>query len=76
MELFVILLGVLLAAILHKPEKPKDEKLPKKPEVKMFPLREEVYTNEHGQTIKRTEYITPVINNYPAAWTEPNNQRE
>jgi hypothetical protein len=75
MELFVILLGVLLAAILHKPEKPKDEK-PKKPEVKMFPLREEVYTNEHGQTIKRTEYITPTINNYPAAWTEPNNQRE
>ncbi len=80
MEVIAILLGALLAAVLHQPEKPqeekKEEKPPEKPEVKMFPLREEIYTNEQGQTVKRIEYITPVVNQYPVAWTEPNNQRK
>lgn len=74
--LFVLLVGALLAATLHKEPPKKDKpKPPPKPEVKSFQIEKITRTNKDG----KEEYIrevTPVVNEYPVAWTEPYNQRK
>jgi hypothetical protein len=76
--IFLLLVGALLAATLHqeaeppKPEKKEDP--PPKPEVKPFQIERIVRTTKDG-TEEYIREVTPVVNDYPVAWTEPYNQR-
>lgn len=75
--IFLLILGAALAAALHKePEKPEPEKKPpEKPEVKPFQIERIIRTSKDG-TEEYIHEITPVVNQYPVAWTESNNHRK
>jgi hypothetical protein len=75
--IFLLIIGALLAAALHKePEPPKDKpKPPPKPEVKPFQIERIIRTTKDG-TEEYIREVTPVVNEYPVAWTEPNNHRK
>jgi hypothetical protein len=74
--IFLLVVGALLAATLHKePPKKEKPKPPPKPEVKPFQIEKITRTTKDGEEVYIKE-VTPVVNQYPVAWTEPNNHRK
>ena len=72
-EVLVVLIAGAWIASLLPPDKPKDP--PKKPKVRMFPSEKIVRKKPSGDE-EEIRYVTPVVHNYPVAWTESNNHRE
>ncbi|MGB3532995.1 MAG: hypothetical protein WBA13_05705 [Microcoleaceae cyanobacterium] len=79
MEVLILLIaGALLAAVSHKEPKPPEpkKKPPEKPEVKSFQVEKITRTTSDGKEEVYIREITPVVNEYPVAWTESFNQRK
>ncbi len=75
--IFLLIVGALLAAALHKEPAPPDppKAPPPKPEVKSFQIEKIIRTTPDG-TEEYIREVTPVVNNYPVAWTESYNHRK
>ena len=82
MEVIVLLIaGAWLASKLHK-EEPKEEEEkkkedpPPKPEVKAFQAERIIRKKTPEGEEEYIREVTPVVHNYPVAWTESYNHRK